>query len=136
MRARRARAPISMPWPTPACPSRRCRWISPTTQRSRTGTSTSRGALRERRQPHAAPSTVAEMAELLMGSESARARGGLGRVLEIGTGCGYQAAVLGCLASSVVSIERIKPLHEQARQRLSSLKPGLMRLVYGDGRLG
>ena len=83
-----------------------------------------------------APSTVAEMAELLMGSESARARGGLGRVLEIGTGCGYQAAVLGCLASSVVSIERIKPLHEQARQRLSSLKPGLMRLVYGDGRLG
>ena len=83
-----------------------------------------------------APSIVAEMVELLRGGENARARGGLGRTLEIGTGCGYQAAVLACLASSVVSIERIKPLHEQARQRLRGLKPGLVRLVYGDGRLG
>jgi protein-L-isoaspartate(D-aspartate) O-methyltransferase len=83
-----------------------------------------------------APSTVSVMAELLMGGENARSRGQLGRVLEIGTGCGYQAAVLACLATQVLSIERIKPLHDQARERLARLVPNRVRLVYGDGRLG
>jgi protein-L-isoaspartate(D-aspartate) O-methyltransferase len=83
-----------------------------------------------------APSIVAEMIELLMGGANAREHGKLGRVLEIGTGCGYQAAVLACMSTSVVSIERIKPLHDQARERLARLAPGRVRLVYGDGRLG
>lgn len=50
------------------------------------------------------PSIVARMAELLLGAEGART-GGLGRVLEVGTGCGYQAAVLSLLAREVYSIE-------------------------------
>jgi len=84
-----------------------------------------------------APSSVARMIELLMGGDGARKRGQLGRVLEIGTGCGYQAAVLAQLSTQVISVERIKPLHDGARERLSSLlKPGAVRLVHGDGRLG
>ena len=83
-----------------------------------------------------APSTVAEMAELLMGSESARARGGLGRVLEIGTGCGYQAALLSLLAKQVVSVERLRPLHDKARELLAPSRPANLRLVYGDGMRG
>ena len=55
------------------------------------------------------PSVVARMIELLM-----RPKKDLGKVLEIGTGCGYQAAILSLLAKEVYSIERIKPLHEQA----------------------
>ena len=53
------------------------------------------------------PSVVARMIELLMSSTQARASGHLGKVLEIGTGCGYQAAVLACLAKQVVSVERL-----------------------------
>lgn len=79
------------------------------------------------------PSVVARMIELL------RARPGgpdLPRVLEIGTGCGYQAAVLVHVAERVVTIERLKGLHERALRQLAPLEwPGL-ELVYGDGRLG
>ncbi|MEO6747348.1 MAG: hypothetical protein ABIS28_21605, partial [Caldimonas sp.] len=50
------------------------------------------------------PSVVARMIELMLGGAGARASGSLGRVLEIGTGCGYQAAVLALLAKQVVSI--------------------------------
>lgn len=60
----------------------------------------------------------------------------LGRVLEIGTGCGYQAAVLACLAADVYSIERIKPLHELAKANLRPLRISNLRLHYGDGMLG
>ena len=67
------------------------------------------------------PSVVARMCELLLGAECARA-GGLGRVLEIGTGCGYQAAVLGRLAREVYSIERLRGLHEKARDNLRHLR--------------
>lgn len=58
------------------------------------------------------------------------------RVLEIGTGCGYQAAVLAQIATQVYSIERIRPLHEQARNNLRPLLISNLRLHYGDGMLG
>ena len=82
------------------------------------------------------PSVVGRMIELLMAGASARAGGGLGRVMEIGTGCGYQAALLSLLARQVLSIERIKPLHDKARELLAPLHLRNVRLVYGDGMLG
>jgi protein-L-isoaspartate(D-aspartate) O-methyltransferase len=57
-------------------------------------------------------------------------------VLEIGTGCGYQAAVLSLVAQEVFSIERIRPLHEQAKANLRPLRVPNIRLHYGDGMLG
>ena len=82
------------------------------------------------------PSVVARMLELLMAGASARAAGSLGRVLEVGTGCGYQAALLSMLARHVISVERLKPLHDKAREMLAPLRAGNVRLVYGDGMLG
>ena len=86
------------------------------------------------------PSVVARMIELLFDGAHARTQDTLGRVLEIGSGCGYQAAVLARVARSVISIERLKPLHELARERLAPLRrdrgAGDIRLVYGDGRVG
>jgi protein-L-isoaspartate(D-aspartate) O-methyltransferase len=82
------------------------------------------------------PSVVARMIELLMGGANARASGGLGKVLEIGTGCGYQAAVLSLLAHGVISVERLKPLHDKARELLAPMRSARLRLVYGDGMLG
>jgi protein-L-isoaspartate(D-aspartate) O-methyltransferase len=81
------------------------------------------------------PYIVARMIELL--KENGLPRGGqLQRVLEIGTGCGYQAAVLSCVAQEVYSIERIKPLHELAKANLRPLRIPNLRLHYGDGMLG
>ena len=77
------------------------------------------------------PYIVARMIELLKGSGKP-----LLRVLEIGTGCGYQAAVLACVAKDVYSIERIKPLHELAKANLRPLRVANLRLQYGDGMLG
>jgi protein-L-isoaspartate(D-aspartate) O-methyltransferase len=68
--------------------------------------------------------------------EAMRETGALLRVLEIGTGCGYQAAVLSCVAKEVYSIERIKPLHELAKSNLRPLRISNLRLQYGDGMLG
>lgn len=82
------------------------------------------------------PSVVARMIELLMGGASARQSRSLGRVLEIGTGCGYQAAVLALLSKQVISVERLRPLHDKARELLAPLRPANMRLVYGDGMRG
>lgn len=76
------------------------------------------------------PYIVARMIELL------RHDGPLQRVLEIGTGCGYQAAVLAQVAQEVYSIERIKALHELARVNLRPLRIAHLRLQYGDGMLG
>ena len=83
------------------------------------------------------PSVVARMIELL------RARPGgmrLGSVLEIGTGCGYQAALLALLARRVVSIERIRELHERAQANLAGCLDDTvlarLQLVLGDGRDG
>lgn len=81
------------------------------------------------------PSIVARMAELLLDAEGAQA-GGLGRVLEIGTGCGYQAAVLSLLAREVYSMERLRGLHEKARANLRYLRLTNVHLLFGDGMLG
>ncbi len=77
------------------------------------------------------PSVVARMVELLF-----KPKKDLGKVLEIGTGCGYQAAILSLVAQEVYSIERIKPLHEQARAKLRPFRIPNLRLVYGDGIRG
>jgi protein-L-isoaspartate(D-aspartate) O-methyltransferase len=76
------------------------------------------------------PYVVARMIEAL-----ARGRE-LGKVLEVGTGCGYQAALLASLAREVYSIERIRELHEKARANLRALRLSNLRLVHGDGTLG
>lgn len=77
------------------------------------------------------PYVVAKMIEAL------RAGGrDLGKVLEIGTGCGYQAAVLAHVAPEVYSIERIQALLDRARSNLLGLKLSNLRLSYGDGNLG
>lgn len=82
------------------------------------------------------PSVVARMLSLLFESARARELGHLGKALEIGTGCGYQAAVLCLLAKQVVSIERLGALHEQARTRLEPWRAQRLMLIWGDGRLG
>lgn len=76
------------------------------------------------------PSVVARMLELAAAGRT------LERVLEIGTGCGYQAAVLSQIAADVYSIERIKPLYERAKLNLRPLRVRNIRLHYGDGRIG
>jgi protein-L-isoaspartate(D-aspartate) O-methyltransferase len=58
------------------------------------------------------------------------------RVLEIGTGSGYQAAVLSWLAREVVSIERYRTLAETARERLATLGYDNVKVVVGDGFIG
>lgn len=79
------------------------------------------------------PYIVARMIEVMR----ANGNGGvLNKVLEIGTGCGYQAAVLSLVAKEVYSIERIKPLHELAKSNLRPLRIANIRLQYGDGMLG
>ncbi|WP_395400643.1 protein-L-isoaspartate(D-aspartate) O-methyltransferase [Pseudoduganella sp. UC29_106] len=76
------------------------------------------------------PYIVARMIEVMRNGAP------LQRVLEIGTGCGYQAAVLACIAQEVYSIERIKPLHELAKANLRPMRVANLRLHYGDGMLG
>jgi protein-L-isoaspartate(D-aspartate) O-methyltransferase len=78
------------------------------------------------------PGVVARMLELLRN----RASGPLGRVLEIGTGCGYQAAVLSLLASEVYSMERVRGLHEKARENLGQFRLANLHLLFGDGMFG
>jgi protein-L-isoaspartate(D-aspartate) O-methyltransferase len=84
------------------------------------------------------PNVVARMLELLLQGQDGRPRAPskLGRVLEIGTGCGYQAAVLARLATEVYSIERLRGLHDKARENLRSLRVPNLHLLYGDGMLG
>ena len=76
------------------------------------------------------PYTVARMTELALEHDS------LGRILEIGSGSGYQSIVLAQFASEVFAIERIKPLLEKARQRLRSLRVRNIRCLHGDGFQG
>ncbi|MDW5441965.1 protein-L-isoaspartate(D-aspartate) O-methyltransferase [Polaromonas sp. SM01] len=81
------------------------------------------------------PNVVARMLELLRQSLGA-SDGKLGRVLEIGTGCGYQAAVLGQLATEVYSIERLRGLHDKARENLRAFRLANVHLLFGDGMVG
>ena len=81
------------------------------------------------------PNVVARMIELLLGGRPAGALR-LGRVLEIGTGCGYQAAVLGQVAAEVYSIERLRGLHDKARENLRPLRLANVHLLLGDGMVG
>lgn len=78
------------------------------------------------------PGVVARMLELLRNGKPTR----LGRVLEIGTGCGYQAAVLSLLAEEVYSIERLRGLHDKARDNLRPLRLANLHLLFGDGMQG
>lgn len=78
------------------------------------------------------PGVVSRMAELLRNGCTGR----LGRVLEIGTGCGYQAAVLSLLADEVYSIERLRGLHDKARENLRLLRLPNLHLLFGDGMQG
>ncbi|WP_088280357.1 protein-L-isoaspartate(D-aspartate) O-methyltransferase [Ideonella sp. A 288] len=82
------------------------------------------------------PSVVARMLGLLFEGESARRLGHLGRTLEIGTGCGYQAALLARLAPEVVTIERLAALFDRARDRLATMDLAHMTVRHGDGMLG
>jgi protein-L-isoaspartate(D-aspartate) O-methyltransferase len=68
--------------------------------------------------------------------EAARAERTLDKVLEVGTGCGYQAAVMAKIARQVYSIERIAPLLEKARANLRPLRIANLRLSHGDGYQG
>lgn len=78
------------------------------------------------------PSTVAFMTTKLR----EKFPQGLDNVLEIGTGCGYQTAVIAAFAKKIVSIERIKQLHYTARDRLYDLKVRNVKCLYADGFLG
>jgi protein-L-isoaspartate(D-aspartate) O-methyltransferase len=82
------------------------------------------------------PSVVARMIEMLLQGPTARTSGTLGRVLEIGSGCGYQAALLARLSRQVWSIERLRPLHDKARAHLQQLRESRVRLLHGDGMQG
>ncbi len=76
------------------------------------------------------PYTVARMTEILRGKSQ------LGKVLEIGTGCGYQTAVLARLAREVYSVERISPLLMKARGNLRELRMRNIKLKHADGTMG
>jgi protein-L-isoaspartate(D-aspartate) O-methyltransferase len=76
------------------------------------------------------PYIVARMTEVLRNGNQ------LGKVLEIGTGCGYQTAVLSRLAKEVLSVERIRPLVMKARNHLRTLKCTNVKLDHADGSMG
>jgi len=76
------------------------------------------------------PYIVARMTELLL------AAGPRQRVLEIGTGSGYQTAILAQLVDEVYSVERIRPLQQKARQRLRQLKLRNVHMNHADGGMG
>lgn len=84
------------------------------------------------------PSVVARMVELLLAAPALANKPAdrLGRVLEIGTGCGYQAMVLSHVATEVYSIERLRGLHERARINLRAFRLATVHLMLGDGMLG
>lgn len=76
------------------------------------------------------PYIVARMSEILRNGKA------LQKVLEIGTGCGYQTAVLSRLAKEVYSVERIRPLVMKARGHLRELKCINVKLDHADGTMG
>ena len=77
------------------------------------------------------PYIVAKMTEVLLGTV-----GHLKKVLEIGTGCGYQTAVLAQLVDHVYSVERLLPLQRKAKYHIGELRLKNISYLYGDGNLG
>ena len=77
------------------------------------------------------PYIVARMIELLLNG-----RPGLGKTLEVGAGCGYQAAVLAQLSKDVYAVERIAPLLEKAKANMRTLQQFNVRLKLADGHFG
>ena len=76
------------------------------------------------------PYIVARMTEILRDGRA------LNKVLEIGTGCGYQTAVLASVAKEVYSVERIRPLLFKARDHLRKLRMSNIKLQHADGTMG
>jgi protein-L-isoaspartate(D-aspartate) O-methyltransferase len=83
-----------------------------------------------RQQTISQPFVVARMIEILRSGRE------LGRTLEVGAGCGYQAAVLSCLASEVYAVERIRQLLDRAKENLRELRLPNVRLKHTDGTMG
>lgn len=79
------------------------------------------------------PFVVARMIELLLEGPERRA---LGRTLEVGAGCGYQAAVLAMLTRELYAVERIEALLARARKHLTQLRLGHVRFKHADGNWG
>lgn len=77
------------------------------------------------------PYIVARMIQTLKAG-----RPGLGKTLEVGAGCGYQAAVLAQLTDEVYAIERLEPLIAKAKLNLRQVQEFRVRLKYGDGQMG
>ena len=80
------------------------------------------------------PSVVARGLDAALKALAPRAN--LGKVLDIGTGCGYAAAVTARVATEVYSVERIRALHDLARNNLRALRVPNLRLILGDGMAG
>lgn len=76
------------------------------------------------------PYIVAKMTQILRNGKQ------LNKVLEIGTGCGYQTAVLSRVSNEVFSLERIRPLVMKARTHLRTLKCTNVKLDHADGSIG
>ena len=78
------------------------------------------------------PYIVAKMTELLISHTKDRGKI-FNNVLELGTGCGYQSAVLSYFCENIYSVERIKPLVSKARENLANLKIRNIEILHGDG---
>jgi protein-L-isoaspartate(D-aspartate) O-methyltransferase len=82
------------------------------------------------------PNVVARMVALLREKAALDSQGKMGRVLEIGSGCGYQAAILSQLCKEVYSIERLRGLYDKALLNVRHLAAPNLHLLLGDGMLG
>jgi protein-L-isoaspartate(D-aspartate) O-methyltransferase len=76
------------------------------------------------------PYIVGKMTQLIIESDN------MEKVLEIGTGCGYQTAILASLFKQVITIERIKPLYEKSKLLLKNIGFKNIKNIYGDGYEG
>jgi protein-L-isoaspartate(D-aspartate) O-methyltransferase len=83
------------------------------------------------------PNVVARMLDLLLQAQALQPGSVTrARVLEVGTGCGYQAALMAQLVGEVYSVERLRGLHERARENIFGMGLHNLQLILGDGMLG